>query len=193
MLHVLAIVFDCGADEGTGVCVAADEFGGRREGEVEQVVEDEDLAVADGASADSDGGDRQLSCDFLCYFARNTFEDERAGSSMGEVMRVRLELLDGFGGAGLDAVAAHAMEALRSEAKVADDGNLGVGDGADQLDARPFDLDGFRTCLLDEADGVASSPRRWRRGSCQRACRRQRGRGGRRGERRGCGEASRPW
>ena len=157
MLDVLAIVFDGGADERAGVCVAADEFGGRREGEVEQIVEDEDLAVAVGAGADADGGDGQLGGDFFGDFAGNAFEDERAGAGMGEGECVRLELLDGFGGAGLDAVAAHAMEALRREAEVADDGNLGVGEGADQLDARPFDLDGFRAGFLDEADGVGEA------------------------------------
>ena len=41
---------------GAGVGVAADKLGGGREGEVEEVVEDEDLAVAVGAGADADGG-----------------------------------------------------------------------------------------------------------------------------------------
>ncbi len=37
---------------------------------------------------------------------------------------------------------------------MADDGNLGFDERADELDARAFDLDGFGAGLLDEADGV---------------------------------------
>ena len=134
--------------------VAADEFGRRREGEIEQVVEDEDLAVAAGAGADADGGDGELGGDLFGDFAGDAFEDQSAGAGMGEGEGVCPELLDGFGGAGLDAVAAHAVEALRGEAEMADDGNLGVGEGADEFDARAFDLDGFGAGFFDEANGV---------------------------------------
>ena len=40
-----------------GVSVAADEFGRRRKGEIDEIVEDENLAVAIGAGADANGGD----------------------------------------------------------------------------------------------------------------------------------------
>src|SRR5882724_2588633 len=46
MLHVFAVVLDGIADEAGGIGIAADELGRWREGHVEQVVEDEDLAVA---------------------------------------------------------------------------------------------------------------------------------------------------
>ena len=96
MLDVFAIVLDGGADEGAGVGVAADEFGRGREGEVDEIVEDEDLAVAAGAGADADGGDGQLGGDFFSDFAGHAFKDERAGAGMGEGECVCLELLDGF-------------------------------------------------------------------------------------------------
>ena len=69
---------------------------------------------------------------------------------------VGLKLEHGVGGAGLHAIAAHAMHTLRREAEMADDGNLGVDEGADQFDARALDLDGFRAGLLDEANGVGN-------------------------------------
>ena len=40
---------------------------------------------------------------------------------------------------------------------MADDGNFRLGEGADQLDARAFDLDGFGAGLLDEANGVGEA------------------------------------
>ncbi len=40
---------------------------------------------------------------------------------------------------------------------MADDRNLGVGERADQLDARALDLDGFGAGFLDEADGVGDA------------------------------------
>jgi hypothetical protein len=63
---------------------------------------------------------------------------------------------------------------LRSEAEVGDDGDFGVGEGADEFDARAFDFDGFGAGFLDEADGVGEAFGTCRC-SCRRACRRRRG------------------
>src|SRR5271166_5576430 len=57
VLYVFAVVFDGGADDGGGIAIAADKLGRRREGQVDEIVEDEDLSVAVGAGPDSDGGD----------------------------------------------------------------------------------------------------------------------------------------
>ena len=46
MLDVFAIAFNGGADEGACIGVGADKLGGRREGQANQIVEDENLAVA---------------------------------------------------------------------------------------------------------------------------------------------------
>ena len=59
MLDVFAVALDGGAEERGGIGVAADEFCCGREGEIHEVVEDEDLAVAVGTGADADGGDGQ--------------------------------------------------------------------------------------------------------------------------------------
>jgi hypothetical protein len=92
VLDVFAVVLDGGADERAGVGVAADELGGRREGEVEQVVEDEDLAVAVGAGADADGGNGELGGDLRGDFAGNAFEDDGACAGIGEGVGVGFEL-----------------------------------------------------------------------------------------------------
>jgi hypothetical protein len=157
VLDVFAIVLDGGADQRAGVGIAAHKLGRRREGQVQQVVEDEDLAVAIGPGADADGGNGQLGGNGRGHFARNAFQHDGAGSGIGQGVRVGLELQDGFGGAGLHAVAAHAVNALRSQAEVADDGNLRLGEGAHQFDARAFDLDGLGAGFLDEADGVGQA------------------------------------
>jgi len=68
-LDIFAIVLDGGAHQRAGVGVAADEFGRRRKGQVEQVVEDENLAVAVGTGADADGGYGQLDGNLRSYFA----------------------------------------------------------------------------------------------------------------------------
>ena len=75
---------------------------------------------------------------------------------MSECERVGLKLPRSFGGAGLHAIAAHAMHALRREAKMADDGNFGFDQRADQLDARAFDFDGFCARFFHKANGVGN-------------------------------------
>jgi hypothetical protein len=150
-------MIDGRADEGACVAVAADEFGRRREGEVQQIVEDEDLPIAAGTGANADGGNGQLGRNLFGDFAGNTFKDESAGTGIGEGPCVCPELLHSLSGAGLDAVAAHAVKTLRSEAEMADDGDFGIGEGADKLGARTFDFDGFGAGFLDEADGVAEA------------------------------------
>jgi len=92
--------------------------------------------------------DGQLGRDLFSHFAWHAFEHDCAGAGMGQRQSVCLELLCRNCGASLDAVAAHAVEALRGEAEVADNGNLGVNEGAGQFDARPFDLDCFGPASL---------------------------------------------
>ena len=157
VFDVFAVVFDGGADERAGVAIAADELGGGGKGEVDEVVEDEDLSVAVGSGADADGWNIELGGDGGGGFAGNAFEDEGAGAGFGEAAGIGFEALKGFGGAGLDAVAAHAVKALGGKAEVADDGDFGVSEGADQLEARPLDFDGFSASLFDKADSIVNA------------------------------------
>ena len=92
MLDVFAIMLDGGADERGGIGIAADKFGRRREGEADQIVEDENLAVAVGSGADADGGDGQLGGDFGSHFAGNAFEHDSSGARLGQRERIGLEL-----------------------------------------------------------------------------------------------------
>ena len=103
-----------GATNGrAGIGETADElrgfgrFGGVcAEGEADEVVEDEDLAVTVGAGTDADGGDGDGAGDVGGDLARDAFEDERDGAGTLEGMSIGEELVDGGGGATLDAVAA---------------------------------------------------------------------------------------
>ncbi len=156
-LDVFAIVFDGGADQRAGVGVAADEFGRRRKGEADQIVEDENLAVAIRTGADADGGNGQLGGDGGGHFAGNAFKNDCASAGIGQSEGSAWSCEHSIGGAGLHAIAAHAVHALRGQAEMADHGNLGLGQGADQLHARAFDLDGFRARFLDESDGVGNA------------------------------------
>ena len=157
VLYVVAIVLDGGSDLGGGVGILADKLGCGGEGEVDEVVEDKNLAVAIGTGADADGGDGELCGDGGGDFTGNAFEDDCAGSGISEGLGVGLELEDGFSGAGLDAVSAHAVKALRGEAEMGDDGDFGLGEGADEIDARAFDFDGFGAGFFDEANGVGEA------------------------------------
>ena len=166
---------------------------GGREGEVEEVVEDEDLAVAVGAGADADGGDAGLRGDAGGEFAGDAFEDDGDGAGVFERAGVGGEAVDGVEGLALHAIAAHAVDGLRREADVGDDGDFGVGEAADEFGAgaAAFDLDGLGAGFLDEAEGVARGVVERRSDRSRRACRRRGRSGAGRGRRRGCGGASR--
>ncbi len=68
------------------VAVAANKFCRRREGEVEEVVKDQDLAVAVWACSYADGGDGELAGDRRRKFTGHSFKDDRdgTGSLQGE-------------------------------------------------------------------------------------------------------------
>jgi len=95
--------------------------------------------------------------DLFRGFAGNAFEDDGACGRHGRGQERQLELLDGFRSAGLDTVSAHAVDALRGEAEMADDGDFGVGEGAKPVRRAGLDFDGFGTGFLDEADGVGEA------------------------------------
>jgi hypothetical protein len=81
---VVAVLLEGFGEEGGAVGILAAEFCGRTEGEVEEIVEDEDLAVAVGAGADADGGDAAVGGDGGGEFAGNAFEDDGDGAGVFE-------------------------------------------------------------------------------------------------------------
>src|ERR1700688_2041714 len=79
--HIVAIAADGFGNSLAEIGVLAREFRRLVESEPEQIVDDEDLTVAVRSSADADGGNTQLACDFRGEFARHGFEDD--GESAG--------------------------------------------------------------------------------------------------------------
>ena len=92
MLDIFAVMLDGGMEERGCIGVAADEFGGRRKGEIDEIVEDEDLAVAIGTGADADGGNGQGGGDFGGSFAGNAFKNDGAGAGLGKREGIGLKL-----------------------------------------------------------------------------------------------------
>src|SRR5579871_272729 len=108
--HCLLVLLDAAAEERCCVAEGADELGVWREGEVEEIVEDEDLAVAVGAGSDADGGDAGGGGDAGCDLAGDAFKHDGDGAGGFENGGVGHECVDGGHRAALDAVAAHAVE-----------------------------------------------------------------------------------
>lgn len=131
-------------------------FAPGEKGEIEEVVEDEDLAVAVGACADADDGDAGGCGDARGDLPGDAFKDECDGSRAFDGGCVCEERFDGGDAAALDLVTAHAVEGLGGEADVADDGDFGAGELFYEgcAGCAAFDLDGFGSGFLDEADGV---------------------------------------
>ncbi len=155
--HIVAIAFNGGAKERSRVAVLAHELGRLGEAQVDEVVEDENLSVAVGSGADTDGRDGELGGDALGDLARHAFEHDRGRSRHAPARREsRSEFVDGAQSLSLHRIAAHAMYRLRREPDMADHRNLGVDQPLDQLQAAAatLDLDCFSATLFDEADGV---------------------------------------
>ena len=91
---------------------------------------------------------------------RDALEDEREGAGLLDLERALHERPAGTHAASLDLVAAEAVDRLRGEAEMPHHGNLGVGQGGDDIGPRPFDLDRLGTALLDEGEGALDRLRR---------------------------------
>src|SRR6202035_2145562 len=80
-LHVRAIFAYCARDNLADIGVLARKFWCLLEGQAEEIVDDQDLAVAVWTGSDADGGDTQLAGDLRGEFAGDGFEDYREGAS----------------------------------------------------------------------------------------------------------------
>ena len=123
---VVAVGADGGGDDFAEVGVLAGEFWRRVEGEAEEIVGDEDLAVAIGAGADSDCGNLQLAGDLRGELAGDGFEDDGESASGFDGVGVAEELFGGVSGLALDAIAAEGVDGLGREADVSHNGNFGL-------------------------------------------------------------------
>ena len=148
-----------------------------------------------GPGADADGRSINLGGDAGGDFPRNAFQDEGRDAGAVEGGGIGQQSVNGGRRLALDLVAAHAMDGLRRESNVSDDGNFGFDDAADERDARgsAFDFDGFGAAFLDEAHGVfkrlVSAGVVGAEGHVSHEKRML----ARRGGRRGCDAASHPW
>src|ERR1039458_8757176 len=147
------------ADHGCQVGIATDELGWRRKRQSQQIVEDQNLPIALGAGADTDGRDLQLARDHAGDLARDAFENDTTGASALQGDRVVHQLLDGLQGLALDLVSTHGVQRLRRKSDVADHGNLRLDHAFDQAGAllAALDLHRLGARLLDKASSVTQS------------------------------------
>src|ERR1035437_5777990 len=111
--YVVSVVVERGGEKGRAVGILAREFRGWGEGEVEEIVEDEDLAVAIRAGANADGGNAALCCDACSQFARDAFEHDGDGSGIFERLSVGGKTIHCVYGLALNAITSHAVDGLR--------------------------------------------------------------------------------
>src|SRR6266700_6392500 len=91
------------------IAVAAHEFCRRAEGQVQDVVKDEHLAIAPWSSADPNCRSGDLASDEVGYFAGNSFQENAGYTGAVESGCVPHELFDVGQRLALDLVSAHAV------------------------------------------------------------------------------------
>src|SRR3954447_13150715 len=109
-----AVIAQRGGDGFAKVRVLASEFGRLRESKAEQIVNDEDLAVAIRASADADRGNTEFAGDPGGEVSRDRLKHDRESACGFHRAGVTKQLFGGVSGFALDAIAAERMERLRS-------------------------------------------------------------------------------
>ena len=144
------------------------------ERQIDQVVEDQHLAIAIRPGADADGWRFDLGRDHGRDFARNAFEINASHAGAIERNRIAHELLDRVQRLALNLVAAHDVDRLRREPDVSGDGNLGVDHAADHVHAllAAFHLDRLGAAFFHKAGGIVNGFVRGRPDKTRKACRR---------------------
>lgn len=146
---------DGAGDGGTEVDVTLCEFGVEGAAEAEEVRDDQDLGIAVGAGADTDGGDGDFAGDMLGEGCGDSFEDDGEGAGGLEGFGVGEEA---FGVGAATALDAHAegLGALGGEADMGADGDTVLDDTGDGFgaDGAAFEFNGVAAGCLEEASGV---------------------------------------
>ena len=147
------------ADLRRSVAIAAHELGGRRKRQVQNIVEDEYLAVAVRAGADADGGSLDLGRDHGRHFARNAFQENTGNTCTIKRHSITHQLLDIGKGLALHTVAGHHIHRLWSQSDVTGDRNLGINHAPNQVSTffSAFDFYSFSSTLFHEAGCVTNS------------------------------------
>src|ERR1035437_109561 len=154
--YIVAVVFEGGGEEGSAVGILAREFCLWREGEVEEIVEDQDLAVAIRARAYANRGYATLGSDAGGQFPRDSLEHDGDGTRIFESERIGCKTIHRGEGLALNAISSHAVDGLRREAYVGNHGNLRFRQALDQFGARAatLDLDCLSARVFHKANGV---------------------------------------
>ena len=124
----LAISLNAFAKQCLRITEAANELCGGGEGEMKQVVKDENLTVTIWSGTYANGGDARGGGDTRCNFAWHSLKDESDGPSGLQDGCVCHECSNGGHRSALYAIAAHTVQRLRSESNVAYDGDLSKGE-----------------------------------------------------------------
>src|SRR5579872_459662 len=145
--------------DGTGnIAITADKLRRMPEGEIQNVVNDQNLAIALGAGADSDGRRLDLRSNQGGDFAGNPLEVEAGDAGAIERNGITHELIDGFKRFALHLVTAHDIDRLWRQTDVTGNGNFSVDHSANEVGSlfSAFHLYRFGTTFFDEAGGVAN-------------------------------------
>src|SRR5437588_7481385 len=137
------------------------ELGPVADGQAEQAVNDQHLAVTGRSRSDADGRDRERGGDLRRQRGRDAFKNHREGTCLFQFAGVGKDPLGASQVLALDLEPAQTMNALRSQAKVSHDRNTGFHKSLNQRLERPtaFELDGVRS--EERRVGKEWRSRRW--------------------------------
>src|SRR6266851_951233 len=123
--NVGAVIANGVGDNFGYVCVLAGELWRLTECEAEEIVDDQDLAIAVRACSDADCRDAQLAGDTRGKISRHGFEHDGECACGFDSAGVPHELFRGVGGLALDPKATQRIQRLRRESNVTHHWNFG--------------------------------------------------------------------
>src|SRR5581483_11017766 len=143
-------------DESGRISIASYELCGRPERQVQNVVENEYLAIALRSSANADRRRADFSRDHCGDLARNTFEVQACHSGPVQRYGISHKLFDSTQVLSLNLVAPHYVDGLRSQANMACDRNLRIDDVTNKIGSflSTLDLHYFRSAFFHKAGRV---------------------------------------
>src|SRR5580704_5492865 len=130
--HIAAIRLDSARNFAGKIRILARKFRRVADGESNEIVEDENLAIAVWAGADADGWNAELFGDARGEFARNGFEHHGECAGGFNSFCIALKLFRGVCSFSLDVKPAQSIDGLWREANVAHHGYLRFDEPGDQ-------------------------------------------------------------
>ena len=154
-LYVVDILADGAGDLAVEAEVAAEEAGLEFGGDAEEVMHNEDLAVAVFAGADADDRNMEALGDRFCEGGGDLFEDDTGAAGFFEQLGVFFEFFGFYLFFGADVIGAEFVNGLGCQSEMADDGYPGGQDTVSgfQYFGAAFEFDGVGAGLFHDADG----------------------------------------